>query len=55
MWLLYKKMRKEYGIVWFYFIPFIALSLNFLVPYFVALSNKASEVGMDDAYLEWLE
>ena len=48
-------MRVKLVCLWFYYIPFVALSLNFIVPYFVAKSREAVESTMGDDYVDWLE
>ena len=48
-------MRKFFVFSWFYFIPFVALSLNFIVPYFVAKKRESEKAGMDDEYKNWLQ
>ena len=54
LWLFYKAMRKLFVTVWFYYIPFVALALNFVVPYFAALSAEPPST-MDTEYVEWVE
>ena len=35
LWILYRTMRNYFSFFWFFYVPFVALSLNFIVPYFV--------------------
>ena len=54
MWLLYRVMRKILVCFWFYFVPFMALALNFMVPYEAARSVPPPST-MDAGYLEFVE
>ena len=43
--------------VWFYFIPFIALSCNFLVPFLAEAFGQTDKFGheaMSDDYMDWI-
>ena len=55
---LYRVLRTIYVSLWLYFIPFIALALNFIVPFMIATygeEDAGNAENMSDDYLAWLE
>ena len=56
MWIWYRTMRTFLVSVWFYFIPFIALALNFIVPYYAEAEPVTFTSGssMDEEYEDYL-
>ena len=52
LWSLYRIMRIFFVSIWFFFIPFVALTYNFIVPY-VYLKKKVVVTdgsSMDEEY-----
>ena len=47
-------LRKFFVHIWFYFIPFFVLSLNFAIPYWVAKSREVVKSTVDEDYKEWI-
>ena len=54
LWVLYRIMRKLLVCFWFYFIPFAALGLSFILPYEAARKVPPPST-MDSSYVAWLE
>ena len=51
--LIYGPLRKVFVSMWFYYIPFVALTINFLAPYQASL-NAPPPAQMDEAYLDFI-
>ena len=47
-------MKRSYVVLWHYYIPFIALAVNFIVPYEVNKVREAAKSTMDSDYLVWV-
>jgi len=48
-------MKRFFVIVWYFYIPFVALFLNFIVPYEVNKAKEAEQSVMDREYLLFLQ
>ena len=48
-------MKRFFVVFWYYYIPFIALAVNFIVPYEVNKAREATKSTMDSSYLDWVE
>ena len=53
---LYRLLRTFFSSFWFYYAPFIALNMMFIVPYFIEEKKEAITDGtsMDAEYEQWL-
>ena len=57
--IVYRALRTWHVSVWFYFIPFMALSANFVVPFLTEKYSGINKVtlggNMNEDYVKWLE
>ena len=53
---LYRILRTLFSSFWFYYAPFVALNMMFIVPYFIEEKKEAIVDGgsMDEEYEQWL-
>ena len=56
LWMQYRIMRTFLVSIWLYYIPFLALACNFLIPYLIEYKTESVVDGstMGEEYEEWL-
>lgn len=47
MYLLYKVIRCLYVSLWFYCGPFVAMTLQFIIPFYVVMDDKEENLSND--------
>lgn len=49
MRVIYKGLRLIFGVIYYYYMPFLVVPLSYIIPYFVEFSPEG--IARDDAYL----